>query len=102
MTVVELYALFGFKVEGADKANSVLNGLRKNLQRLVAIRTVERVFDFVEHATEAATHLVSMSKAMGMTVEQTQEWGYVAERSGSNLKELNTGLNMYLRNLEKY
>jgi hypothetical protein len=102
VNVGELFVLFGLKPKGWEKANELVAGLARAARRYIAIESVKSIAGFVEHATEAATHLVSLSQAMGMTVQQTQEWGYVAEQSGSNLKELSVGLNMFLRNIRLY
>lgn len=98
--VAEIGAAFGFTVDkrGLLEVNSALSGLKRAAFGLGAAFGVRKIFGFVEHATESATHLISMSHAMGMTVQQTQEWGYVAEQSGSSLKELSTGMNMFIRN----
>jgi hypothetical protein len=104
MTVGELYVLFGLQVDRKSwgEGMGMLNGLKRAATGLLAGLGVRAITHLVEHTTEAATHLVSLSQAMGMTIEQTQEWGYVAQQSGSNLKELSVGVNMFLRNLRLY
>ncbi len=94
--------IFGLQPQGWGKGMSLLEGLASASRRLIGVQAISSLVSLVEHTTEAATHLVSLSTAMGMTVQQTQEWGYVAEQSGSNLKELSVGLNMYLRNLKEF
>jgi len=90
VTVGELFVLFGLQVDKKswNEGMGMLNGLKRAATGLVAALGVRAITSLVEHTTEAATHLVSLSHAMGMTIEQTQEWGYVAAQSGSNLKEL--------------
>ena len=104
MQVAELYALFGVKVDpkGINKAHTVIDSLKTAIIGFSALQFGKHVVGMVLHATEAATHLVSMSHAIGLTIEQTQEWGHVAERSGSSLTELSVGMNMMLRNLRLY
>lgn len=94
--------LFGLKPQGWEKGNKLVKGLSRYTKYWLGFEAVKSIAHFVESITETATHLISLSTAMGMTVEQTQEWGYVAQQSGSNLKELSMGTNMLLRNLDKF
>jgi hypothetical protein len=104
MNVGQLFVMFGLQVnqQSWNRGMDMIHGLRRAAQGLIVGLGVQAITNIVEHATEAATHLVSMATAMGMTIEQTQEWGYVAEQSGSNLKELSVGMNMFLTNLRLY
>lgn len=103
MQVGELWVLFGLQpTKGWGEATKLLEGVKRAAMAVVTGQGIRAIAGLVTHATEAATHLVSMSQAMALTVEQTQEWGYVAEQSGSNLKELSVGFNMFLRNLQQY
>lgn len=102
--VAELAALLGLQVDkkGFNEARRLIGGIRSALGGLVAAAGVKSLTGFIEHTAEGATHLVAFSKAMGLTVEQTQEWGYVAEQSGSNLRELSVGFGMAERNLRNF
>jgi hypothetical protein len=104
MNVGQLFVMLGLQVNQGqwNQGMSVIKGLRSAATGLIAALGVRSIVNLVEHTTEAATHLVSLSRAMGMTIEQTQEWGYVAAQSGSNLKELSVGMNMLERNLRLF
>lgn len=104
MNVGQLFVMLGLQVNQSSwsQGTSLINGLKRAAAGLAAALSVRSIVSLVEHTTEQATHLVSLSRAMGMSIEQTQEWGYVAQQSGSNLKELSVGMNMFLRNLRLY
>lgn len=103
MNVLELFATFGFRVDnsGLKSIKSALNSLRAATAGVRLGRIVSGLVGIAEHAGETATHLISSSKALGLTMQQTQEWGYIAEQSGSNIKEFGVGLSMYESNLRK-
>lgn len=103
MLVAELFATFGLKPDSSwGKARTLIGGVKALAAGMVVGGAARAISHIVTGATEAATHLISMSTAMGMTIQQTQEWGYVAEQSGSNVKELSVGMNMLLRDLRTY
>lgn len=102
MTVGELVAIFAIKPQGFGKANSLLEGLARRAKALIAGDAVRAVAGLVQHATEAASKLYSMSQATGLTVPQVQELGYIAQQSGSDLKQMAVGLRMAERNLREF
>ena len=102
MIVAELFTIFGVKMDSSwKKIDHLLESLVKKAAVLATAGAygLERL---IEHATESAAQFVSLSQAMGMTVRQAQEWDYVAQQSGSNLKELSVGVSMFLGNLRKF
>lgn len=103
--VADIYALFGVRRDSSwGAADSALKGLERGAKyaAVAAAGALYGIKRLVEGATETATHLISYSAAMGMSVEKTQEWGYVAQQSGSNIKELSIGVNMFLRHLKDF
>lgn len=95
--VADIYALFGIKRDSSwGVAASALKSLERatKLTAAAAVGALYGVKRLVEHATETATHMVAASAAIGLSIEKTQEWGYVAQQSGSNIKEFATGVAM--------
>jgi len=105
MNVGHLFVLFGLNVQNQT--------FRHGLHMLAAVQMAASsavegmmnlahgVISLTENLSEKATHIHSLSQSMGMTIEQAQRWGYVAEQSGSNLKELSIGVSMLQSNLAK-
>lgn len=106
MKLGELFILFGLKTKKADfvEAFAALKGLRIMASAAGSVigGLAHGVMDLAQEAAQNATHVISLSKAMGMTAEQTQRWGYLAQQSGSNIKELSVGVNMLTRNLRVF
>jgi hypothetical protein len=102
-TVGELSVLFGLTVDKSwDKAHGLIKGLQNAARVFVAGQAVAGIMHLVQSTTEAATHLYSMSQAMGLTVQQTQEFQYVAQQSGSDINKLSVGMSMLIGNLRKF
>jgi hypothetical protein len=102
MLVGELMISLGIKPDKSLKQfDKLLSSLTTKAAAFGAgiVYSLERMID---HATESASHFVSLSQAMGMSIRQAQEWDYVAQQSGSNLKEFATGLSMFQGNLRKF
>ena len=104
LSVGELFVSLGLNIDSASwaKGNKVIKSLAASARRWIAGEAVHSMMRLVDSATEGATHLISLAQAMGMTVQQATEWGYLAEQSGSNLKELSIGVNMFERNLRSF
>lgn len=102
MTVGELVAIFSLKPQGWDKGNKLLEGLARRAKLLIGGEAVRSIVGFVEHATAAASKVYSLSQSTGLTVQQVQELGYVAQQSGSDLKQMAVGLRMAERNLREF
>lgn len=101
-TVGELSVIFGLQSEGWEKGNALLKGLANTARTYLGVQAIKSVVGLVQHVTEATTHLVSMSAAAGLTVEQFQLFGYVAQQSGSNVRELTTGMSMFIGSMRRY
>jgi hypothetical protein len=99
----QLFVLFGVKTHGAEfkAAHEALNRLKAAVAITGVIHLSQSLFHLAEEAAESATHVHSLSQAMGMSIGQAQRWAYVAEQSGSNLKELSVGVSMFGSNLRK-
>jgi hypothetical protein len=108
VNIAQLFVLFGVKVQKGQfkAATGALHELKAAAMAFAGVMTAVSIGRSLVHlgerAAETATHVVSMSKAMGMSIEMTQRWGYLAQQSGSNIKELSVGVNMFLRNLRLY
>lgn len=101
--VAELAAVFSIvtdskSIKGVEDA---LGKVRATALGFLAVTAGRKMWSWIDEAATSATHLVSMSAAMGMTIQKTREWGYIAEQSGSSLRELSTGMNMFLRNVNE-
>lgn len=93
MNLAQLFVLFGVRLDSSwAAAGRALNSLRASALAVSAVRWAASI---VEGAAEAGTHLLSLSQSMGLTVEATQEWGNVAEKSGSNVNQFAVGLRMF-------
>ena len=103
MKVGELFVLFGLKADKQQfKAAHDSIKLLKAAAAVTGIVNLARgVFHLAQEAAEGATHIHSMSQAMGMSIGMAQKWSYVAEQSGSNLTELSIGVSMFIGNLRK-
>lgn len=103
MTVGQLFVLFGVKVD--KKAFGEASKAVKMLKSAIAVGGLVQMgrslFHMAEEASEAGTHMHSLSQSMGMSMNMAQKWSYVAEQSGSNLKELSIGVSMLAGNLRK-
>lgn len=102
ITAGQIAVAMGLQLDSASfkAGNGALRRIAASARRYIEGEAVASVYRFLRSTTEAATQLVTLSQSMGLTVEQTQMWGYVAQQSGSNVKVLNEGLNMFIRNLK--
>lgn len=101
MTIGELLILLNIQTgPGWNKALKVIGAVTSATQ--VLVRAGRGLASMIESAAEGGTHLMAYSQAMGLSVQRTQEWGYVAQQSGSNLKEFTTGISMFEANLRKF
>ncbi len=105
MNIGHLYVLFGLNVQSQSFRHGLSLLASVHMAAASAIGGVASlahgIINLTEEAAKEATHVRSLSQAMGLTIEQTQKWSYVAEQSGSNMKELSVGFSMLLGNLHK-
>ena len=102
ITAGAIAVALGLQVDSASfaKGSGALKRIAASARRYIEGEAVASVYRFIRGTAESATHLVSMAQSMGLTIEQTQLWGYVAQQSGSSLQVMNEGLNMFVRNLK--
>lgn len=101
MNVGELLILLGVSVDKGSfsQASTALASLKASAMAVTAVRFAEHL---VEGAAEAGMKLVQLSQGMGLTVEQVQQWQYVAEQSGSDVKKFAVGMGQLEGNLRKF
>lgn len=92
MNVGELFVVLGLKSEKAGWAQgmALIYGLTRAAQGLV---------DLVSGAADVGINLSKMSQQMGLSVQSTQEWGYVAQQSGANMQQLGTAIGMFEKSM---
>lgn len=106
----------GFSVEGVDKLKAVVHEL-ENMREifesirapfhafneaLEAMKTIgeaviapfEALYEMSAEAADAADHLNDLSHKLGISREELEEWGYVAQLTGSSAGEMQNALRM--------
>lgn len=99
--VGQLFVLFGVKTNFDEFAAAT--GALKALRAAAVVTGIGRLGQGIAHVAQnagnAGIHIKSLSQQMGMTSQQTQEWGYIAEQAGSNVDELSIGIVRLSKNM---
>lgn len=107
MTIGEIAIQLGFKID-KNGVNQALGAIKEiQHQASAMVRSVvgsfeaitRKVMDFAGHVVDGAAKTQAFAQGLGLTVQQVQELGFVAESSGSNMQQLSVGLGQYERQL---
>lgn len=103
MTVAELFAKLGLKVDGKSfsAGEKMIGGIKKGLAALAAYSTVKIGFGFVKEIADAADHLDELAQKTGVPVETLQELGYAAGFSGVSIEQLGGALGTLARTMDR-
>lgn len=102
--VGSLFVLFGVNTnqESFKIAKDALNTLKAASAITGVVRLGQDLAGMAIHAAESATHILGLSAGLGMSTKSVQEWSYIAEQAGSNVKQFATGVGMLVRNLHAF
>ncbi len=117
----EFLVSLGFSVEGVDKLTGAVKSLKDMREVFASIREpfqafnetleamgrigemvkapFEKLYDISSEAAHAADELGNLSKKLGVSTKDLQEWGYVADVSGSSAEEMTMALRMLNRDI---
>lgn len=98
MALREILASFGVSFddkelkEGHKEIESMLGSLKEFGEAVIAAFAVEKIFEFVHGLTEQAVALERQSQALGMSLDELQQWNFAAQMSGVSAEALSASL----------
>lgn len=102
MTVAELAVVFGLQPKGWGEGENLVRRLASVARRLIGIETVRSLTNMALGAAKAATHTLALAKQFGISSQAVQEFGYVAQQTGSNINQFGAALSQIERNLVSF
>jgi len=102
MTVAELFAKLGLKVDGKSfsAGEKMIGGIKTALTGLAAYASTKFLGGLVSEVANAADALDEMAQKTGVPIEELQEMGYAASFSGVSLEEMGSTLGKLARNMD--
>lgn len=119
--LAEFLVSLGFSVQGVEKLEKAVHALENTKELFESIRApfqafneatealsrigemlispFEALYELSAGASEAADELDDMSKQLGISTEDLESWGYVAELAGSSSGEMTQALRLFNREI---
>ena len=95
-------------VDGMNRATKSLDKMKQSISIIKldaiinlgerAFRAAGRIFNLAESLATFGSDLTRMSKTMGMSIQQFQEWRYVAKMSDVEFQQINMGFRLLTQN----
>ncbi len=104
MNIGQLFVMLGISVNKTSFAEGLaqLVALKVAAEGAGIIELGKHMADMAIEAAQSGTHILALSKQLGVSTQTMQEWGYVAKQSGSNSNEFSVAISQMERNLRLF